>query len=133
MVSFDEILIKKLGGKMEREFLKNKIDKIVEEYKSKNKYGEDLMNFENNSIEDEIKLTTYVTERFTKLLWTAWENTKYKEYVILNDVYEALWGTENLKGMEGLLKLIKILEKVLDPTNIIIARNMKDKIKNWFK
>ena len=118
---------------MEREVLKNKIDKIIKEYKIKNKYGEDLMNFENNSIEDEKKLTAYVTERFTKLLWTAWENTKYKEYVVLNDIYEALWGTENLKGREGLLKLIKILEKVLDPTNIIIARNMKNKIKNFFK
>lgn len=80
------------------------------------------------------QITMYITERFTKLIYCAYMNTKYKEYIVLNDVYEAMWGTENLSGNEGLLKLINILEKVLDPTNIIIARNMKKKIgKNLFQ
>jgi hypothetical protein len=121
---------------MNKEFLKNKIDEIVENYKNKNKskYIEDLKEFENNSIENQEKLTAYVTERFTKLIWCGYMNTKYKEYVVLNHVYEAMWGTENLSGNKGLLKLINILEKVLDPTNIIIARNMKRKIgKNLFQ
>lgn len=117
---------------MDKEILKNKIDKIVTDYKSKNNYGEDLKEFEHNSIESEEDLIPYVTERFVKLLWTAWENTKYKEYVLLNDVYEATWGTENLKGEKGLLKLINILEKVLDPAEIRTVRLMKSKIKNWF-
>ena len=126
---------------MNKEFLKNKIDEIVENYKNKNKskYIEDLKEFENNSIENQEKLTAYVTERFTKLIWCGYMNTKYKEYVVLeyvvlNHVYEAMWGTENLSGNKGLLNLINILEKVLDPTNIIIARNMKRKIgKNLFQ
>ena len=126
---------------MNKEFLKNKIDEIVENYKNKNKskYIEDLKEFENNSIENQEKLTAYVTERFTKLIWCGYMNTKYKEYVVLeyvvlNHVYEAMWGTENLSGNKGLLNLINILEKVLDTTNIIIARNMKRKIgKNLFQ
>ena len=44
-----------------------------------------------------------------------------------------MWGTENLSGNEGLLKLINIIENVLDPTNIIIARNMKRKIGKLFQ
>lgn len=121
---------------MENKILKNKIDELVENYKNKNrdKYTEDLKEFENNSTENEKEIVAYVTERFTKLIWCAYMNTKYKEYVVLNDVYEAMWGTENLSGNEGLLKLINILEKVLEPTNIIIARNMKKKIgKNLFQ
>jgi len=117
---------------MDKEILKNKIDKIVTDYKSKNNYREDLKEFEHNSVESEEDLILYVTERFTKLLWTAWENTKYKEYVLLNDVYETMWGTENLKGEKGLLKLINILEKVLDPFEIRMARAKKTKLKNWF-
>ena len=85
-----------------------------------------------NKIDNEEDLIPYVTERFVKLLWTAWENTKYKEYVLLNDVYEATWGTENLKREKGLLKLINILEKVLDPFEIRMARAKKTKLKNWF-
>ena len=121
---------------MNIEFLKNKIDEIVEKYKNKNKdkYIDDIKEFENNSIENQEQITIYVTERFTKLIYCAYMNTKYKEYVVLNDVYEAMWGTENLSGKEGLLKLINILENVLDPTNIIITRNMKKKIgKNLFQ
>ena len=94
----------------------------------------ELKEFENNSIENQEKLTAYVTERFTKLIWCGYMNTKYKEYFVLNHIYEVMWGTENLSGNKGLLKLINILEKVLDPTNIIIARNMKRKIgKNLFQ
>ena len=121
---------------MKNESLKNKIDEIVEKYKNRNKdkYIDDLEKFENNLTENQEKITMYVTERFTKLIYCAYMNTKYKEYIVLNDVYEAMWGTENLSGNEGLLKLINILEKVLDPTNIIIARNMKKKIgKNLFQ
>ena len=117
---------------MDKEIIKEKIDEILSKYKENNKYEEDLIEFENNSIEDEKKLTGYITERFTKLLWTMWKNTKYKEYIVLNEVYEATWGTENLNGREGLLKLIKILEKVSNPSNIIIARKKREKIyKNW--
>ena len=55
---------------MDKEILKNKRDKIVTDYKSKNNYREDLKEFEHNSIESEEDLILYVTERFTKLLWT---------------------------------------------------------------
>lgn len=120
---------------IDMEFLKNKIDEIVEKYKKENKdkYIDDIKKFENNSIENQVEIIPYVTERFTKLIWCAYMNTKYKEYVVLNDLYEAMWGTENLSGNEGLLKLINILENVLDPTNIIIARNMKRKIGKLFR
>lgn len=50
---------------MNIEFLKNKIDEIVEKYKNKNKdkYIDDIKEFENNSIENQEQITMYVTER----------------------------------------------------------------------
>lgn len=40
---------------MDKEIIKEKIDEILSKYKENNKYEEDLIEFENNSIEDEKK------------------------------------------------------------------------------
>lgn len=55
---------------IDMEFLKNKIDEIVEKYKKENKdkYIDDIKEFENNSIENQVEIIPYVTERFTKLI-----------------------------------------------------------------